>query len=51
MDTPGPGMFKISEKYLAEWFDWGYANLVAYLAVYAKFDAWLTEHPERSLDG
>jgi hypothetical protein len=36
----GQGTTQVSEPWLREWFEWGYKNLVNYLAKQAAFDAW-----------
>lgn len=40
----------IDERWLTEWFEYGWANLNIFLARHANFDAWCVDH-ERSLDG
>ena len=44
MDKPGPGEIKIDEKWLMEWFEDGFLELVAYLTKVASLDAWCDEH-------
>ena len=47
---PGPGEINIDEKWLMEWFDWGWQHLLLHLSKRAAFDVWCASH-ERSLDG
>lgn len=49
MDAPGPGPITIDEKWLMEWFDWGWKLLLRHLAKHAAFDDWCDTHP-RSID-
>lgn len=42
---PDADAIKIDEKYLVEWVEFGWTELVSYLTKHARFDAWCLEHP------
>jgi hypothetical protein len=45
MDEPGQGQpIVIDERWLTEWFEYGWANLNAFLALHAAFGAWCLTH-------
>jgi len=41
-DPPAP--IQIDEGFLVEWFDFGWAELLSYLAKHATFYRWCVEH-------
>ena len=44
-DDPPEGA-QLDERYVPEWVEYGFSELISYLTKWANFDQWLAEHEE-----